>query len=70
MPSYEVCSCCGFEFGNDDDPGTASPVTFEQYLAEWISDGTHWLDATKRPTNWSLEEQLMRATVQNSCKLH
>jgi hypothetical protein len=33
-PSYEVCSNCGFEFGNDDNPGTASAVSFEGYRAE------------------------------------
>jgi len=32
MPSYEVCDCCGFEFGNDDEPGTSEPVSFQAYL--------------------------------------
>jgi len=39
-PSYEVCSNCGFEFGNDDNPGTASPTSFEDYRAEWVSEGS------------------------------
>src|SRR4029450_13255366 len=38
-PSYGVCPNCGFEFGNDDNPGTAPPVSFEQYHAEWVADG-------------------------------
>jgi hypothetical protein len=38
-PSYEVCVCCGFEFGNDDNPGTADPVSFAEYRAEWESQG-------------------------------
>lgn len=38
-PSYEVCPRCGFEFGNDDNPGTAEPVSFEEYRRAWISDG-------------------------------
>jgi hypothetical protein len=38
-PSYEVCPNCGFEFGNDDNPGTARPVSFEEYRAEWQADG-------------------------------
>ena len=33
--SYEVCPQCSFEFGNDDNPGMAEPVTFEQYRAEY-----------------------------------
>lgn len=38
-PSYEVCPRCGFEFGNDDNPGTAAPVSFEEYRREWEADG-------------------------------
>ena len=60
-PSYEVCACCGFEYGNDDEPGTASPVTFQQYRNEWVSDGAKWFDPTRRPSGWSLTEQLATA---------
>jgi transcription elongation factor Elf1 len=38
-PSYEVCGICGFEFGNDDNPGTAPPQSFDEYRAEWESRG-------------------------------
>jgi hypothetical protein len=38
-PSYEVCPNCGFEFGNDDNPGTAPPLSFEEYRAEWAARG-------------------------------
>jgi hypothetical protein len=42
-PSYEVCPRCGFEFGNDDNPGgTAEPVSFEEYRREWEADGRPW----------------------------
>jgi len=34
-PSYEVCPTCEFEFGNDDNPGTAEPLSFEQDRIEW-----------------------------------
>ena len=40
--SYEVCPRCGFEFGNDDNPGTAEPVSFETYRAEWERRGQPW----------------------------
>src|SRR5262245_44602595 len=52
MPSYEVCPCCGFEFGNDDEPGTAPGATFEDYRQDWISKGNNWFDEERRPTNW------------------
>jgi hypothetical protein len=47
-PSYEVCPRCGFEFGNDDNPGTAAPSSFEQYRVEWEAEGCPWFDAPGR----------------------
>ncbi|TDO33213.1 hypothetical protein EV643_13311 [Kribbella sp. VKM Ac-2527] len=44
-PSYEVCRNCGFEFGNDDNPGTAAPVSFEEYRGEWEAEGRPRFDA-------------------------
>lgn len=58
MPSYEVCDCCGFEFGNDDEPGTATPVTFSEYRKQWLADGAQWFQPLKRPLRWSPENQL------------
>ena len=43
-PSYEVCPRCGFEFGNDDNPGTASPSSFDDYRVEWEAAGRPWFD--------------------------
>jgi hypothetical protein len=58
-PSYEVCNCCGFEFGNDDQPGTGLPVSFEEYLSAWAADQHRWFSPGKKPENWSLENQLI-----------
>ena len=43
-PSYEVCPRCGFEFGNDDNPGTAPPQSFEEYRKNWEAEGQPWFD--------------------------
>ena len=48
QPSYEVCPRCGFEFGNDDNPGTAPPVSFEEYRVEWESHGRRWFDESMK----------------------
>ena len=53
--SYEICPCCGFEFGFDDGD---QRNTFEQYRAKWISSGAQWFSPKKQPKNWNLEEQL------------
>ncbi len=43
-PSYEVCVNCGFEFGNDDNPGTAAPSSFAEYRRDWRSRGSPVFD--------------------------
>lgn len=64
-PSYEVCPCCGFEAGNDDDSwgGTVRALSFEEYLREWAAAGASWLDDSLRPKVWDLEGQLRRAGI-------
>src|SRR4051812_12611451 len=61
MPSFEVCSCCSFEFGNDDEPGTANAVTFDEHRRDWIARGCPWFDDKKRPVQWSFADQLRSA---------
>src|ERR1022692_571166 len=62
-PSYEVCPCCGFEFGNDDNPGTSSPISFEQYRQKWSEGGFQWFDPSRRPEDWDLQHQLMAVGI-------
>jgi len=55
QPSYEICDCCGFEFGFDDKSNEKS---FDQYRKEWISRGAKWFCPGKKPTDWNLDMQL------------
>ena len=64
-PSYEICSYCGYEFGNDDEPGTSEPISFRDYLIQWIKDGCIWFGANLKPENWSLGKQLEAAGISN-----
>ncbi|MCB0411645.1 MAG: hypothetical protein KDD22_03920 [Bdellovibrionales bacterium] len=59
-PSYGVCPCCGYEFGNDDEPERDVPgISFEQARSEWIhEENAQWLDSDKKPKNWDLEKQI------------
>lgn len=60
--SYEVCTCCGYEFGYDDDPGGGQGgLSFAAYLRNWCNDGMNWLAPSARPQNWSLAQQLKDA---------
>ncbi len=60
MASYEVCLCCGFEFGHDDDFGGE---TFQESLEKWIARGAPWFWEKEKPEGWSLERQLKDAGI-------
>jgi hypothetical protein len=62
-PSYDVCDCCGYEFGYDDEPGTAEPVTFVEYRTLWMKRGCPWFSPDKKPQGWMLESQLRNIGV-------
>ena len=54
-PSYEICLCCGFEFGFDDE---SNGLTHQAYRKKWIADGANWFDPDEKPQNWVLEAQI------------
>lgn len=54
-PSYEICPCCGFEFGFDDG---SEGLSYDQYRENWIKGGAHWFTLSLKPANWNLEKQL------------
>lgn len=53
-PSFDICPCCGVEFGNED----YTEESLKDYRAKWISEGAQWFDPKLQPRNWSLQEQL------------
>lgn len=57
--SDEICSCCGYQFGFDDD---AEGVTHEEWRKKWIAKGMKWDDDTKTgrkpPAGWNPKAQL------------
>jgi hypothetical protein len=63
-PSYEVCGCCGYEYGYDDEPGAGAGLSFEDYLKDWIAVGCRWLFPGQKPDGWDLDEQLAQAGLE------
>ena len=55
-PSYEICPCCGFEFGFDADN---DPEAFAAFRQRWIDSGAKWFMPKRRPKNWDLKKQLL-----------
>jgi hypothetical protein len=56
-PSFELCECCGAEFGFDD----YSTEGIAEYRRQWLNDGAKWLIPRWRLANWNLDEQLKNA---------
>ncbi len=54
--SYEICPCCGFQFGVDDDD---KGITFDQAREKWVKGGMKWHSkGIKAPKIWDGAKQL------------
>jgi len=58
--SYEICVCCGFEFGFDDD---FKKQTHDSYRKQWLKNGANWFNPKLKPINWNPEEQLKNLRI-------
>jgi len=52
-PSWEICSCCGTEFGYED----CTPMSARKKRQNWITNGMRWFDEKAKPENWSFDDQ-------------
>ncbi|HVH33324.1 MAG TPA: hypothetical protein VM847_04340 [Tahibacter sp.] len=57
---FEICPCCGVEFGYED----SLPESVRRYRAIWLAGGANWFEPKLRPENWSLETQLAQVAPQ------
>jgi len=56
-PTYDICVCCGCEFGFDDDE-MACGKSIQAYRSTWINGGAIFFMPSERPENWNLEDHL------------
>ena len=59
-PSYEICPCCGFEFGFDDQ---LKKENYQSYREKWIKNGAEWFIKIQKPKNWDLKKQLSNISI-------
>ena len=53
-PSYNICPCCGTEFGYDD-----AKTRHDVLRQRWIANGMRWWSqATRPPLDWEPMRQL------------
>lgn len=56
---YQICGCCGNEFGFDD-----RVLSHEQLRSMWIQKGCPWFDPEEiRPIGWNAYDQLQSARL-------
>jgi|SRR4051812_22097390 hypothetical protein len=56
---YEICPCCGTEFGLDD-----FEHTHEELRKAWMGRGAPWFSKhTARPAGWNALDQLVEADI-------
>lgn len=53
-PSFEICSCCGVEFGYQD----CTPEYVKKYRKSWFDRKNKWFSPKEMPLDWSLETQM------------
>lgn len=53
--NYNICECCGTEFGNDDEI-----YSHEELRSQWIANGTPWFFRSA-PVGWNPWLQLTGA---------
>lgn len=53
-PSFNICDCCGTEFGYED----ATIVAIKRTREKWLSKGAKWSEPKAKPKDWVLEVQL------------
>ena len=53
--SFEICNCCGTEFGYED-----TTTSYAELRRRWVAAGSKWW-SSKQPTDWDPNQQLERA---------
>jgi hypothetical protein len=58
-PSFDICPCCGVEFGYED----ATDIAKKIFRENWISSGAEWFDPKIKPAYWNLKQQLINIDI-------
>lgn len=53
-PTYDICPCCGVEFGNED----YCLDSIREYRIRWINNGCQWFRPRECPVKWDCKEQM------------
>lgn len=60
-PTFDICNCCGVEFGYED-------ITVEstsRFRDAWLANGAHWFKPKNKPLDWNPSAQLAKIGLNN-----
>ena len=61
LASFDICPCCGTQFGYDDCCGGDAAVRrawYRQARKAWVAGGMRWWSSHKPPAGWDPVRQL------------
>ncbi len=63
--SFEICPCCGTEFGYHDFVKNKKDLTlrWKSLREKWLRKNAKWHFPEKKPKKWSLKEQLKNLKI-------
>lgn len=53
-PTFEICPCCGVEFGYEDN----NVLSTRKFRKEWVANGKKWFSLNEKPPDWQFKEQI------------
>lgn len=53
-PTFEICDCCGVQFGYED----CLESGLRKFRQKWLANGANWFSPEIKPEGWSLEDQM------------
>jgi len=59
-PTYEICDCCGVEFGYEDCTVESANI----YSEKWIVKGCISFSPSKKPKDWNMQEQIKNIPIE------
>ncbi|MBJ8504312.1 hypothetical protein I6M96_04750 [Acinetobacter seifertii] len=53
-PNFDICDCCGTEFGYQD----CTKESVKANRKRWLEGGANWWVLKEKPKDWDIEKQL------------
>jgi hypothetical protein len=53
-PNFDICDCCGTEFGYQD----CTKESVKANRKRWLEAGANWSVLKEKPKDWDIEKQL------------